>query len=136
MLRSFVCSLAKSIARALAIEPCGFEGVSIPTEAPGVPGFALQSQDAAIGLTINRSTTGGRAQGHRYRLRQRNNADTRWGRTQDPVDVGNSRSVRITALNSRNALRNDRKYQVSVQAYNSVGDSDWSSWQTVTPTGL
>jgi len=136
MLRSFVCSLAKSIARAIVIEPCDFEGVSIPTEVPGVPSFASQSQDAAIGLTIHEPTTGGRAEGSRYRLRRRNNRDTRWGQTQPPVDVGDSRSVRITAFNTGNAIENDRKYQVSVQAYNRVGDSDWSSWQTVTPTSV
>lgn len=98
------------------------------TTAPAVPDFDVEGLDAAIELLIHGVRT---AKGYRRQLRRWNT--NRWGSPATAVDIGTRKRETITRFNASNAIENNRRHQVRVQAYNDIGSSAWSGWEEVTP---
>ena len=115
------------------IEKGGFGSPIAPTQVPGVAGFTLTALPAAIQLEIFRPSTGGIAQGYRYRIRRRNDDDTAWQPALAWVDLGRSRNATITRYSVTQLIEVGRKYEVKVIAYNIIGSGAESAYKEVIP---
>lgn len=109
-------------------------GLPPPSAAPGIPTFTATAGDASIILSDVAPTTGGTPTQYAYQLSRRNAADTRWAAWQDRVTFTTLSPQTITVFNSGNAIENDRRHRIRVEAINGIGDSAWSDAVEVTPT--
>ena len=108
-------------------------GLPPPTEVPVKPIYTGTALPAAIRIDIARTSGVNRAQGHRVRIRQRNDADTAWETVQAWIDIGRSQSYIFTQYALTQLIEVGRKYEVQVIAYNIIGDSPEGDYIQVIP---
>ncbi len=133
MIRSFLCPIAEPIVRSIVDLGCGTDEGVPPTEVPGTSDFALTALPAAIQVDIVPTKTGGRAGGHRFKIRRENDAKTGFETAQDWVDIGTRRRFIIRDYSDTQPIEVGRKYQVKVIAYNIIGDGAESGYKEVVP---